>query len=718
MHEHGRPGAPGRDEASLTDAALTEVLESVFQGTPNGLAVYDTELRLVRVNAALERILDAPAAQVLGRRADELFADAEAEHLIASAEGERIATRLRTVLHTGTPVLTTEHRARTAADPDHDHVWAVTSFRLTAADGRILGVASAVVDVTERDHARERLLALREAADRIGSTLDVTRTAEELTEVAVPRLADFVAVDLLEGVERGAPAPLGPVSGTAVLRRAAHRSVTDDAPEASVPVGTVMSYHPATPYARCLASGQPLLLPVLDRAADWLAQDPLRAAKILAAGTHSLITVPLKARTVTLGLAHFYRWRLPGPFDQEDLALARDLVGRAAVSIDNARRYTEEHRAALTLQRSLLLRGNVPDPSPLETAHRYLPAEAHAGVGGDWFDVIPLSGARVALVVGDVTGRGIHAVARAGRLRTAIRTLATMDLPPDELLWRLDALVHRQIDTPTAIRTPEEPETPGISGTCLCLVYDRVTGRASVASAGHPPPIVVRPDGSARPVDLVPGPPLGLAMLPFEATDLELADGSVLALWTDGLVKERRPKPGLDVPRLLAGLTAHARSLDELCQSAVDATLTSRDPGDDAVLVLVRTRILPPDRVATWDLSADPAEVSRARAETSRQLASWGLDEAAPLTELIVSELVTNALRHGREPFRLRLIRDGSLICEVSDSSSTSPHLRHAGDTDEGGRGLFLVAQLADNWGTRYVARGKTIWAEQSVPED
>jgi PAS domain S-box-containing protein len=702
MRDRGRSGAPG-----IQDATVTEVLDSVFRGTPNGLAVYDTDLRLVRINDALERILGAPAAQVLGQRAEEMF---------PGPEGERMAARLRAVLLTGAPLLTTEHRGRTAADPDHDHVWSISSFRLAAPDGRVLGVASAVVDVTERDHARERLLAFREAADRIGSTLDVTRTAEELTEVAVPRLADFVAVDLLEGVAHGGPPPRGPVPGTAVLRRAALRSVTEHAPEAAIPVGTVTTYHPATPYARCLASGQPLLIPVLDRAKEWFTQDPGRAAKIMAAGAHSLMTVPLRARTVTLGLAHFYRWRLSGPFDPEDMALAQDLVGRAAVSIDNARRYTGEHRAALTLQRSLLLRANVPDPSPLEAAHRYLPAAAHAGVGGDWFDVLPLSGARVGLVVGDVTGRGVHAVARAGRLRTAIRTLATLDLPPDELLTRFDALVHRQIDTPSPPRAADEPDTPGFSGTCLCLVYDRVTGRATVASAGHPPPIVVRPGGRAELMDLAPGPPLGIGTLPIEACELDLPDGSVLALWTDGLVRTRDPEPDANLRRLQRALAAPTASLDELCDTALNAVRRSREPDDDAVLLLVRTRILPADRVASWDLAADPAVVSRARAEAVRSLGAWGLTEQAAAAELLVSELVTNAIRYGREPIRLRLIRDTALICEVFDGSSTSPHLRRAAETDEGGRGLFMIAQLADNWGTRYLARGKVIWAELSLP--
>ncbi|SEL51399.1 SpoIIE family protein phosphatase [Streptacidiphilus jiangxiensis] len=707
MEHRPRPGG-GHTAVAPLDATAAEVLDGLFEATPSGLAVYDTDLRLVRMNAALERILGAPAVTALGRRMDEVF---------PSGEGERMVARLAAVLRTGIPVLTTEHRGRTAADPARDHVWAISSFRLAAADGRILGVASSIVDVTEVDHTRERLLTLKQAAERIGSTLDVIGTAEELAEVAVPRLADFVAVDLLDGVAEGAPPPRGPVPGTAVLRRAAVRSVTENAPESAVPVGTVTTYPPDTPYARCLSSGESLLLPVLDRAADWLAQGGERAAKILRVGAHTLMTVPLKARDVTLGLAHFYRWELPEPFDGEDLALAEDLVSRAAVCIDNARRYTEEHRATLTLQRSLLLRGSIPVPGLMETAHRYVPARAHAGAAGDWFDVVPLSGARVGLVVGDVVGRGIEAVARAGRLRTAIRTLASLDLPPDELLSRLDALARRQIDAPSVAGSADESVGPGLSGTCLYLVHDRVTGQCTMASAGHPPPIVVREGRGAELVPLQPGPPLGLGTLPFEATEMQLPEDAVLALWTDGLVGARDQDPDAAVARLLGALASPAGSLDELCGTAFAAALATRRPDDDAILLLARPQRLPSDQVATWELPVDPAVVARARDEVSLRLASWGLADEGMVTELIVSELVTNAIRYGKEPILLRLIRDGGeLISEVFDRSSTSPHLRRAADTDEGGRGLFMVAQLADAWGTRYAPRGKTIWAKQALP--
>lgn len=560
--------------------------------------------------------------------------------------------------------------------------------------------------------AHERLALLDQAAQQIGSTLEVTRTAQELTEVAVPRLADFIAVDLLEGVADGEELGPGPVGEAAVLRRAAIRSVTEHAPEATYPVGYRMTFHPATPYAQCLASGEPLLIPKLDAAADWLAQDPARAAKIVESGIHSLMTVPLRARDVTLGLAHFYRWSRAGAFEPDDLLLAHDMVARAAVCVDNARRYTGEHRAAVTLQNSLLLHGAVPKPSPVPTAHCYLPARAHAGVGGDWFDVLPLSGARVGFVVGDVAGRGVPAIARAGRIRTAIRTLAGLDMAPDEVLAQVDRQVTRIADAHLAVGE----EATAVGGTCLYVVYDRVTGRCVAASAGHLPPIVTRPGERPEALELPIGPPLGVGGLPFEAAEYDLPDGAVMALYTDGLIRDRHADPDVGTSRLLHALADTDLPLNELGRQAVEAVLGTQQPDDDAVLLLTRARALGTNCVASWDLPADPAIVGHTRALVSRQLASWNLEEQAPLTELIVSELITNAIRYGRAPLCLRLIRERTLISEVSDGSSTSPHLRHAAESDEGGRGLFMIAQIADDWGTRYTPTGKTIWAEQAFP--
>ncbi|MCP9946995.1 SpoIIE family protein phosphatase [Streptomyces somaliensis] len=549
--------------------------------------------------------------------------------------------------------------------------------------------------------ARRRLDLLYDAGVGIGTTLDVARTAEELADVAVPRFADFVTVDLADPVLRGEE----PVGTGGDMRRAASRGIRDDHP--LYPTGRMISFVASTPQARGFGSGRAELVPDLSRAPGWHAQDPERAGRILAYGIHSLVTVPLKARGTVLGVANFWRSEKPEPFDEEDVALAEELVARAAVAIDNARRYTREHTMAVALQRSLLPRA-LPEQSAVEAAHRYLPARS--GVGGDWFDVIPLPGSRVALVVGDVVGHGLHAAATMGRLRTAVHNFSTLDLPPDELLGRLDDLVGR------ADQDEAGTDGGGMTGaTCVYAVYDPVTRRCALARAGHPVPALVHPDGTVEFPELPAGPPLGLGGIPFETAELELAEGSGLVFYTDGLIEERGRDIDTGLELLRESLARPGLDPEESCRVVLDALLPTH-PGDDVALLIARTRVLGPDRVADWEVPFHPEGVAELRAAARERLDAWGLSEAIFATELILSELVTNAIRYGSAPVRVRLIRDRVLTCEVSDGSSTSPHLRYAATTDEGGRGLFLVAQLAERWGTRYTGRGKVIWAEQPLP--
>ncbi|MER6530416.1 SpoIIE family protein phosphatase [Streptomyces sp. NPDC001508] len=351
----------------------------------------------------------------------------------------------------------------------------------------------------------------------------------------------------------------------------------------------------------------------------------------------------------------------------------------------------------------------IPEKAAVDVAH--LPCGSLAGIGGDWFDVIPLSGSRVALVVGDVVGHGIQSSATMGRLRTAVRTLADVDLAPDELLTHLDDLVTH------LVADGDGGEVAELGATCLYAVYDPVSRRLSLAAAGHPAPAVALPGADAELVPLRAGPPLGVGGLPFEATELELPEGSLVALYTDGLVEGRDLDVDRATGRLLRALTTPADTTDALCDRLLKAVLDEQ-PGDDVALLLARTRALGADRVATWDVPPDPAHVGTAREAAIDRLTAWGLQEIAFVTELVVSELVTNAIRYGAPPIQLRLIRDRALICEVSDGSSTSPHLRRAHAFDEGGRGLLLVAQLTQRWGSRQTGGGKTIWAEQPLPEE
>ncbi|GHG52232.1 SpoIIE family protein phosphatase [Streptomyces griseocarneus] len=577
-----------------------------------------------------------------------------------------------------------------------------------AADGHVPdGAAGGLVLVGEPGvgqyavAARRRLELLSEASTRIGTTLDVSRTARELAEMAVPRLADYVTIDLPEAVLRGEE----PTDPRKDLYRTVVHGIREDCP--FYPAGERVHLRPVTPQLRCLTSGQTVLEPDLRASAGWIAQDPARAQRLLDHDVHSLIAVPLLARGIVLGTASFYRSRDPAPFGDDDRSLAQELATRAAICIDNARRYTREHTMVLALQRSLLPHG-FPEQNAVEVAHRYMPAES--GVGGDWFDVIPLSSTRVALVVGDVVGHGLHAAATMGRLRTAARNFAELDLPPDEVLTHLDNLVGR-LDREEGGDDPSGDSAGIIGATCLYAIYDPTSQQCVMARAGHPPPALVHPDGTVTFPDLPAGPPLGLGGLPFETAEFHLPEGSQLVLYTDGLVEDRRRDFDAALEELRRVLAHPNRPPEDTCQ-AVLATVVPEHPADDIALLVARTHTLDPHRIATWDLPADPSLVSSVRAAVTRRLSEWGLDEIAFATELLLSELVTNAIRYGTGPIQVRLLYDRTLTCEVADTSSTSPHLRQAATTDEGGRGLFLVAQLSQSWGTRYTAGGKVIWAE------
>ncbi|MGW4561064.1 ATP-binding SpoIIE family protein phosphatase [Streptomyces sp. NPDC004561] len=589
---------------------------------------------------------------------------------------------------------------------DAELISAATRKLIATMAGYVDRMSEQGVAVYQRERDRRlqwRLSVVNEAGRRIGTTLDIARTAQELADLATENFADLVTVDLLDSVLRGNDSP---VSGLPTLRRVAQRSVVEGDQELTIRPEQLHVSPRGSPSARALDTGQPCRHtgPPAPRNADG-ADDHK---------THSTLVVPLRARDSALGVAQFIRHRNPDPFDDEDLLLAQEIAARAAVAVDNARRYTHARATALTLQRSLLPQ-HTAEQSAVEIACRYLPAGAQAGVGGDWYDVIPLSGARVALVVGDVVGHGIHAAATMGRLRTAVRTLADIDLPPDELLTHLDDVVIRL--SAESSTDPTIEEAGDIGATCLYAVYDPVSRQCVLARAGHVLPAVVGPDGTADLIELPPGPPLGLGGLPFEAAEFNLPEGSVLALYTDGLIEGRDHDIEAGIALLHQALAQPASSLQAMCDTVLEALLPADRPHDDVALLLARTLVLGARQVVSWDLDADPVCVSRARSNVAQQLSNWGLEEVEFSTGLIVSELVTNAIRYGRPPIRLRLIHDRALVCEVSDTSSTTPHLRRARTYDEGGRGLFLVAQFAERWGTRHARQGKTVWAELSEKE-
>lgn len=581
------PGVPG----ARTDADTAAVLHSLAAESGLGMAVWDTRLRCVWANDALTGYDGVPAARRLGRPPREALA--------GDADGTEIV--LRRVLDTGTPVTGREFRVPGTgagagaghADGGRDGVLSASFVRLGDTDGRPLGVCLLVLPAGDRSRAGDRLAVVSEAGARIGTTLDVMRTAQELADFTVPLIADYVTVDLTEAVRLGEE-PLerfGSSRGRVpTFRRAGRASIHTGSPESLWGSGEVVYVPEDSPFVEVLSTGRPVLQPLLDADRDtWLEKDPARAEKIREFGMHSLLIVPVQARGVLLGVAVFVRSRNPTPFDESDELLAEELVARAALSLDNARRYTRERTAALTLQHSLLPR-RVSGGKAMDVATRYLPADDEYNVGGDWFDVIGLPGGRLALVVGDVVGHGISAAATMGRLRTAIRTLADLDLSPGELLTRLDrtfvGLAGEENEDGGAPR-------PSLGATCAYAVYEPATRMCTVALAGHPPPAVVDPDGGVTFPELPHGTSLGVGLLPYESGEVELAQDCVIAFYTDGLVEDRRQDIEVGMARLSDALGRRTASLEELCAAVID-TLPTTTPADDVALLLARAHREPP----------------------------------------------------------------------------------------------------------------------------
>ncbi|WP_393100039.1 SpoIIE family protein phosphatase [Streptomyces sp. LN325] len=709
-------GAGTRWLVSVTDIGTLSsgvpngaVRESLLAHAPVGIAVYDPHLRCTWVNDVMERHDGTPPERRFGRRLRDS---------LPAVEAQALEVVMRQVLQSGTTMVH-EYRAWSSTVRRREHAYSASFFCLQDADGTALAVCAMSVDVTGNQRARERLAILSEAGTRIGSTLEVMRTGQELADLAVPLLADHAVVDLMESVPFG----VDPSAGTGkandrppVLRRAGVASI--DAGVLTLPwmCEEVIRPFPTSLFATALRTGSSYLEPALDTHSGpwgWALHEPVSAQKVRDSGIHSLMVVPIRARRCVLGLAVFGRSEEQTPFQEDDLLLAEELVTRAALSLDNALQYAHQRTAALTLQRDMLPR-HVGGGAALDVASRYVPADMDHGVGGDWFDVIKLSGARVALVVGDVVGHGINAAATMGRMRTAVRTLADMELPPHELLTHLDDTVRR-LSEEDADAPDQNPAAVG--ATCLYAVYDPVTRRCTMARAGHPPPAIIDPQGRITFPDMPAGAPLGLGLglVPFESVELELPEGTLFALYTDGLVESRDDDIDVGLDRLGAVLAETSASLEDLCSQVIES-LPTQSPADDVTLLLARTRGLEAAQVASWDLPNDPAAVHIARQAAARQLSYWGLDHLVTTEELIVSELVTNAIRYSGGPIRLRLIQHQVLTCEVSDSNSSHPRPRQPHIMDENGRGLSLVAQLSRRWGSRSATDGKVVWAEQDLP--
>ncbi|MGW6565408.1 SpoIIE family protein phosphatase [Streptomyces sp. NPDC054975] len=708
-----------------TDLAASQ---AIFGQSPFGFLLFGTDLTVKRANQRFARVFGGSADDHRGRTVHDYLTRPEADRMTAA---------LQRVLETGESVTELQIVGAPPGSTDRRH-WSINLYRVHSGSGRPVGVAGLGIDVTRRHNAareaasaRRNLALLNEAGSRIGNSLDLEATARELLDVAVPGFCDLASVDLYQGLLTGDEAPpgrwgsshdVGYGAGSAELRRVAFASAVSDTPlrtpEATgdpdtsggccgtgpVEVGSVHRYPFNSPCAGALRTGRVQAVPGGDGSL-----------------VQSTLVVPMVAHDTVVGLVQFSRTKGSEPFGERDRALAVELAARAAVCIDNARLYRREHERALILQRSLLPPGD-PEAAGLDIACRYLPGTTATEVGGDWFDVIELPGHRTALVIGDVMGRGLRAAVAMGELRTAVRTLAQLDLEPAEVLSHLDEIA-RGLGAPAGAqqsarahkaRGPELSEV--YLATCVYAVYDPVTRRCTFANAGHLPPVLVEPGEKALLLDVPPGMPLGVGGEPFEEVEVELPEGALLALYTDGLVESRDHPLDEGLTAFRGALTDTVLPLEDVC----DRVLTTLDTGhgeDDIALLMARIQGLPSEAVGDWRLPREPRSVGRARELARAQLTAWDLDALVDTVELLVSELVTNALRYGEGEIRLRMLRDRTLVCEVWDAGLVQPRRRRARDTDEGGRGLQLVGLLSAAWGSRRTPRGKTVWFELPLPD-
>ena len=633
------------------------------------------------------------------------------------AESGRIVAQ---VLELGYPVLEITQHDRVPVTPD----WGVPKSAerraprqpadeladpADAAAPSSCATAPAPPEESGLEHAavRERLEFLNEVSGRIGSSLDLARTIREVTSAAVPRFADFAGTHLRAQVLAGEGFPDGPPDIATVWHRVWVEH--NDEPgrwDDTVPVGESLVFPEGTPFFQCMVTGDPVLVPVLsEEAGDRIAaRFEKRDLRPLMNG-RSVLVVPLKARNVVLGFMILLRRAGREPFNDMDRTTGAELAARAGLVLDNARMYTYQESVAETLQDRMLPRIGPRMPG-CDLATRYLPGERLGRVGGDWFDAVRLPGSRVALVVGDVMGHGLNSAAMMGQLRTAVQTMAALDLPPVQLLRHLDDLAQRLGQHYLA--------------TCLYAIYDPVRSELLMANAGHIPPVLVRAaDGRSELLKLPAGAPIGVGGVPFETVTVPVSPGDRLLLCTDGLVEVRGQDIGVGLAALCESAAHPAASMDEACDAIIRSLNPPGGRKDDVALLMARLNGIPPADVATWQLAPEPAEVARARGLTRATLSDWGLEELTETTELLVGEVVTNAVRHARtDRVELRLVRADALLCEVFDGDQTVPLLLAGGPVDEYGRGLRVLDRLARRWGASRRADGKTVWFAQSLPRE
>ncbi|MGP4000289.1 SpoIIE family protein phosphatase [Streptomyces sp. 8N706] len=664
--------------------------------------------------AAYERIApgfalhtEFPAADRLAERLPDIL-----PHMGPAASG-RIVSQM---LELGYPVLEISRQDRVPVTPD----WGVPKYRerenrswragagAAAGPGTAAAPAPGTADAPDLEYAavRERLEFLNEVSGRIGTSLDLATTIREVTSAAVPRFADFAGTHLRAQVLAGEGFPDGPPDVTTVWHRVWVEH--NDEPgrwDDTVPVGEAIAFPEHTPFFQCMVTGEPVLIPrISDELGDRISgQFEKRDLRPLING-RSILIVPLKARQVVLGFMVLLRRDGREAFDDMDRTTGAELAARAGLVLDNARMYTYQENAAETLQDSMLPQV-APRMAGCDTATRYLPGTRLGRVGGDWFDTVRLPGSRSALVVGDVMGHGLNSAAMMGQLRTAVQTMAALDLPPEQLLRNLDDLAQRLGEHYLA--------------TCLYVVYDPVESVLRISNAGHIPPVLVRAeDGRSELLSIPTGAPIGVGGVAFETATVQVAPGDRLVLCTDGLVEVRGEDIGVGLAALCESAAHPAASMDEACDTIIRALGVRGGGSDDVALLMARLNGIPPQDVAFWQLAPDPREVGRARRLVREQLEAWGLAAVVESAELLVSEVVTNAVRHAHSGrVGLRLVRAEALLhCDVTDDDHALPVLLGAGRDAAGGRGLRVVNSVARKWGASRTRQGKTVWFEVAVP--
>ncbi|WP_225849780.1 SpoIIE family protein phosphatase [Streptomyces sp. HPF1205] len=548
---------------------------ALLDRTDAGIAFLDVDLRYVYVNDALARMNGLPAPAHVGRAIADVVPKVDA--------GEHV---LREVLADGTPRVMVSSGQTRADSPHERRYWQGSYFRLEDETGKPRGLGAIVMEVSadresqrELERARERLLLLDAAAVRIGTTLEMDQTCQELVDLLVEVIADAATVEVLSmsGGEGRRPPP----HGTLRLRRAAmaaRPAMRDKMRQFGVP-GEHVDYQPGAAIPRCLETGRPVVSNLAtDAELARAAPNVERVARYRAAGIHSAMTVPLAARGDQIGTVTLVRAGMSAAFDEEDIAVARALADRAALSLDNARRYTREHAIAVELQRALLAAPATESPhAGIDVATHYLPAGTSDLVGGDWFDTVALPDGTALLAMGDVMGHGVEAAVEMSHYRSMLRIACGEPGSPHELLRRMDALL-------CAVGS-ERPAT------CLLVFADPVRGRCWSANAGHLPPALVTTSGAVALLDVPPGPPLGADLGGgYETVPLAWGRGETLLLYTDGLVERRFEDIDASLARLAALRLPQASGPLDVLLARIVQRLAPASPEDDVALLAARQR--------------------------------------------------------------------------------------------------------------------------------